>query len=154
MKTSTIGTRVSMKPRGMTRRTGLTEGPPMSIRGSAVKFGTVVDRFPGTVEDPSQERVAEGHPHRMSQESYLVARRDTPRTGEDLEKDIMTLEADDLGERNPMTALHRRQFAVGDSRRRHGDDIALDSDDVRVFYDHEQITPFPARTDSISPRYV
>ncbi len=86
-----------MKPRGMTRRTGLTDGPPMSIRGQGGELGTFVDRLSGAVEDPAQEGVPEGHPHRVSQEPHLVARRNPARTGEDLEKDIVTLEADDLG---------------------------------------------------------
>ena len=128
--------------------------PPDVHSGQGRQLGTIVDRFPRAVENAPEKGIAESHLHRVPQKPHQVACRDPARPGKHLKENIVPLETDDLSQGQPVTAFHGRQFPIGNPVRRHRDDVPLDSADVRVFQNHEQITPFPARTASISPRYL
>ena len=105
---------------------GRVDGGAADVIGFALKGRASVAGLSAAVEDAAQEVVAEGDLHVAAKELDLVVGGDAPGAREDLQRDEVVRDLDDLGQRLAPGRSHFRKLIVADAGGLNGDDAAGD----------------------------
>ena len=103
---------------------GGVDGRAADVDEVVAEGGALVARVAAAVEDAAEQVVGEGDLHRAAEEADARVGRDAAGAGEDLERDVLAVDLDDLGERRDAAGGDLGELVVGDAGGAEGDDAA------------------------------
>ena len=116
-------------PRGVDRRTG-------DLDEVLLQGGAVVPRGSTSVKDAPHQVLGEGYLHGMPEEDDLVAGGHAASAGEDLQRNLVAIELNDLGQTRAVCRLDLGEMPVSDAGCGHRNDVSGNGFDLAIDFLH------------------
>src|SRR3989338_916756 len=109
---------------------------PADINHIIRKPGALIQGLAASVKDAAHKVFTAGHPHRMPQETHLIAGGNTLASGKHLQKYLLSVKPYHLRQGHAAPGLNLGYFVIADILGYNGDDVSGNSNDIRIHLMH------------------